>query len=325
IEEILQEQTSIKVETRALPKEEVIAQQSLILLETDAPLIPELEKAKVTELLENFVMSVSAMNAYMRCPLSFHYEYVLRIPSVPNEAATYGTAIHNALRRLFDKMLADPEKAFPEVEEFVLDFASEMKRRRHYFSKSGYARRMRMGKKNLTLYYQQHIKKWSKTVMPEMDVRNVELQGVPMKGALDKVVIQDKQTVKIVDYKTGSLSDKKMKPPTKKDLEGGIYWRQLYFYKILFEQYRNQTRRVGSAEIAYLETDRDKNFPTSVMMFNDEHELLVKQMIVETYQKIKAHDFYEGCGKDTCKWCNFARRNIMVDSFTDEDAGDLDD
>ncbi len=326
IDELLREdQLGLTVEERVLEPEDIIAIQGLLLMELEAPTIDAQERDAVAELLEGFVLSVSSMNRYQSCPLSFYYEYVLRIPSVPNEAATYGTCMHNALKRLFDRMLADEKREFPERDELVDFFEKEMKRRRHYFSKKGYNRRMNMGKRNLKAYYSSNIATWEKSVIPEMDIRNVEFRGVPLKGSLDKVVNLGDQQAKVVDYKTGSLDDKKLKTPTEKNPEGGIYWRQLYFYKILYENYRDNPRRIIQGEIAYLETDRKNEFPVKPLRFDEEYENHVGEMMVDSYKSIMNQEFYEGCGKDTCKWCNFVKKNVMVDSFSDEDAGDLDD
>ncbi len=315
----------LKIEDRVLPAKEVISIQSLLLSELENPFIAPQEKDTIAELIEGFVLSISSMNRYQSCPLSFYYEYVLKIPSIPNEAATYGTAMHNALKRLFDKMLLHEEKEFPEMKELVAFFEMEMKKRKHLFSKKGFNRRMKMGQRNLKAYYRTKKDNWSKYVAPEMDVRNVEYKGVPLKGTLDKVVFLDEKKAYIVDYKTGSLDDKKMKPGTTKKPEGGIYWRQLYFYKILFENYKNQNNKVVSGEIAYLETDREKNFPVKKILYKEVEQQAVGQMMVDTYKSIKEQDFYEGCGEPNCKWCNFVKRNIMSDSFSDDDAGDLDD
>ena len=35
----------------------------------------------------------------------------------------------------------------------------------------------------------------------------------------------------------------------------------------------------------------------------------VKQQLTQVWQKIQAHDFYTGCGKEDCHWCNFVKNN----------------
>ncbi len=326
IDEILeQEKLRIQVEKRVLPKEELIAVNALLLTELQSPGIMAPNEAEVAALLENFSLSVSAMNRYMNCPLSFYYENVLRIPSVPSEAASYGTAMHNALQRFFNRMLADPAKKFPPLEDLVMLFETDIKRRKHYFSKKGFTRRLRMGKRVLTKYYESRISTWEKSVIPELDVRNVEVRGVPLKGTLDKLILRGDNETHILDYKTGSLDDKKMKRPKHADDLGGLYWRQLFFYKVLYDGYRSSDRKATSGEIAYLETDSKGTFPSKTVVFDDEGVRMISDMIEDTHKSIMEQDFYKGCGKPTCKWCNFVKRNIMPDTFTDEEAEDLDD
>ena len=38
----------------------------------------------------------------------------------------------------------------------------------------------------------------------------------------------------------------------------------------------------------------------------------VKQQIVNVWQKIQEHDFYTGCGKEDCHWCNFVKTNNLA-------------
>lgn len=37
------------------------------------------------------------------------------------------------------------------------------------------------------------------------------------------------------------------------------------------------------------------------------------------------YDFYEGCGKFECQWCNFIKDYVVVDSFVDLEIEVLDD
>jgi len=105
---------------------------------------------------------------------------------------------------------------------------------------------------------------------------------------------------------------------------GGLYWRQLVFYKILFEL-QQTTLKVQSAEISYLEADNKNNYVRKDLEINADDVITVKELISDSYQKIMAHEFYEGCGEKNCKWCNFVKQNIQIDSFTDLEAEDLDD
>jgi DNA helicase-2/ATP-dependent DNA helicase PcrA len=48
-------------------------------------------------------------------------------------------------------------------------------------------------------------------------------------------------------------------------------------------------------------------------------------LIKEVYDKIMQHDFYEGCGKKTCQWCEFVKTQVLPDSVFNELVGELDE
>ena len=68
---------------------------------------PEIEKIEteyINSLLERFVMNVTALNNYLKCPLEFYFKNLIRIPSPKNENTEFGSAVHYALEQLFRKM-----------------------------------------------------------------------------------------------------------------------------------------------------------------------------------------------------------------------------
>ena len=64
---------------------------------------------------------------------------------------------------------------------------------------------------------------------------------VPIKGKLDKLEFFGKD-VNVVDYKTGDpeKAKEKLLPPNDKKPNGGDYWRQAVFYKILVDNYEQK-------------------------------------------------------------------------------------
>ncbi len=324
IDEIL-EDTTLKIEEKILDKTALFEAQVLLLKELQVAQVERLDEATVNGLLANFALSASSLNRFLNCPLSFYYQYILRIPSSSSEAASYGTAMHFALRRLFDKMLLSETKTFPTEQVFIEDFEWEMKRQKGNFTKKEYQRRLKAGRSFLSKYYQYYIDEFPKKVKPELDIRNVVYKDVPLKGAIDLVEYLDKNYVHLIDYKTGSLDDKKLKMPTKAKPYGGNYWRQLVFYKILFDNYKSSNSIAQSGEIAYLETDKTSQFVKEKRTLSSKEVDVVGGMITAVWQKIKKHDFYQGCEDKNCKWCNFVKRNIMSDTYNDIEAEELDD
>src|SRR5579862_5660325 len=100
------------------------------------------------------------------------------------------------------------------VDEFMKDFRAFMWRNRDSFTKDDLKRRMDYGDKTLPQYYERNIAAWNKIALVELSIKNIEVNGVPIKGNLDKVEFTGKQ-VTVVDYKTGNLKyakDKFLRP-----------------------------------------------------------------------------------------------------------------
>ena len=74
-----------------------------------------------------------------------------------------------------------------------------------------------------------------------------------------------------------------------------------------------------------MESNSKGEFKSKRIEFVPKEVEIVRGLIKDSYRKILAHDFYEGCGEKNCKWCNFVKYNVMVDSFVDLEGEELDD
>ena len=294
--------------------EDVIAEFSALQFgEVIVPEIEELEKEFINHLLEKFVMNVTALNNYLRCPLEFYFKNLIRIPSPKNDATEFGSAVHYALEQLFRKMQDGGKEQFPSKEEFISYFDWYMRRHRESFTKEQFERRMENGHEVLNNYYDKYINSFNKIVTIERNIRNVLLRDVPIRGKLDKIEF-DGKSANVVDYKTGD-ADKaiaRLKGPSDKDPVGGDYWRQAVFYKILIDNYGSKDWKVVSSEFDFIEPDKKKNFRKEKIVITPADITTVTQQITDTWQKIQNHEFYIGCGKENCHWCNFVKTNNLT-------------
>ncbi len=304
---------SLPLEKVNLPAEEVADFDALPFTDAIAPEIQAAEEDFIGRMLEKFVMNVTALNNYLKCPLEFYYRNLVRIPSPKNEATEFGSAVHYALQRLFEKMKENPAEQFPSRAEMLGDFEWYMRRHREIFTREAFARRMEYGLEVLTNYYDKYVHQWNKIVAVERNIRNVIVRGVPLKGKLDKLEFQGKE-VNVVDYKTGDVDKarEKLAPPGEKDPNGGDYWRQAVFYKILVDGYEQKEWKVVSTEFDFVEPDKKKEYRKAKIVITPEDTSTVTQQIVQTWQKIQDREFYTGCGKADCHWCNFVKTNDLA-------------
>jgi DNA helicase-2/ATP-dependent DNA helicase PcrA len=278
-----------------------------------APEIEALEEAFLAPILDRFTMNVTALNNYLHCPLEFYYRNLVRIPSPKNEATEFGSAVHYALEKLFRKMSDHPQKEFPSKEIFIEDFAWYMNRHRESFTREQYNRRLEHGQEILSNYYEQYIGGFSKIVSIELNVKNVLLNGIPLKGKLDKLEF-DGKNVNIVDYKTGDPEKAlpKLKGPSEKEPNGGDYWRQAVFYKILIDHFESRDWKAVSTEFDFVEPDKKKKYRREKILISPADITTVSQQIKQTWEKIQNREFYTGCGKEDCHWCSFVKTNNLA-------------
>jgi len=276
------------------------------------PQIEEIEKEFVSGLLDKFVMNVTALNNYLNCPLEFYFKNLIRIPSPKNEAIEFGSAVHYAVEQLFRKMQVNDQQ-FPTKEEFIKDFEWYMDRHRESFTKEQFDGRVEYGHEVLANYYDRYVNSWNKIVAIERNIRTIVVYDVPLRGKLDKLEF-DGRSVNIVDYKTGDPDKAKSKllPPSDKDPNGGDYWRQAVFYKILVDNYEKKEWRVVSTEFDFIEPDKKKAYRKEKILITLRDIDIVGEQIKTVWARIQDHDFYTGCGKEDCHWCNFVKNNNLT-------------
>ena len=320
----IQEQQALPVEQIILSPEALAEFQVLALTKQQAPEIDQLEEDLITRILDKFAMNVTALNNYLKCPLEFYFKNLIRIPSSKNEATEFGSAVHHALQRLFEKLQTNKER-FAPLPEFIADFVWYMHRHRESFTREQFERRLEYGEEVLANYYNTYISQWNKIVAVERTIRNVVVNGIPLKGKLDKLEFDGKQ-VNVVDYKTGDVDKARPKllPPNEKEPNGGDYWRQAVFYKILVDNYESKQWTVVSTEFDFIEPDKKKIYHREKRVISPEDITTVKQQITIVWEKIQQRQFYTGCGKPDCHWCNFVKTNNLAialhDINPDEDA-----
>ncbi|MAT52845.1 MAG: hypothetical protein CMN32_00075 [Saprospirales bacterium] len=317
--------SGLAAEQEESPEPEAILQAMTDLQKEMHPALAQIDEDLVRQELRSFELSISALNTYLRCPLSFYYEHVLKVPVSESEAAAFGQAMHAALEWAFRKMRKSDDLEFPPTDAITRIFEEDMHRRRASFGKTSYEQLRSNGATWLRQFCDENRDKWPTGAEVETLVSNVEISGVPVKGYIDRIDPLTGNAVHLVDYKTGSVDASRIKAPSEKEALGGAYWRQLVFYKLLFDNWPlSKGRKAISGEIAYLVPKAGK-MKTARMEFTPEAVEFVEKLVVETWDKIQQLEFSEGCGKDDCAWCSFLKNQQNVDSFSDLEAEMLDD
>ncbi len=313
-------------EEGCLPQKYAFAAQAALLLEKKPAVTTFPDPQAMDALLQSFAMSISALEHYLRCPLEFYYQHLLRVPAPYSEYAAYGQALHAAIQRYYERMLADREKTFPDLQTFKYLFEEEMQRRAYFFATEQFNRYLHTGFDRIEGLHAQGDWCAHRQVKVEYTVRRTQVDGIPLTGVIDKVEWYTAQEAVVIDYKTGQPSPQKVAAPTAKNPLGAPYWRQLAFYKLLYESYSLHAHIVTKGAITFLDPDDTGRFQTLEVELIPAQVGELKNLISQTYEKIMRQEFYQGCGRADCVWCNLVKtQSVEVGPISQPDVEALDD
>ena len=302
-------------------------------------IIPKFSEDVLNEILGELSLSVSTLNAFLKCPLSFYFNKGLKLPSETNEAMVFGSIIHEVLEKIYISMddsqsseltaktvlsLEGALELFETIfEDKSYQLSSDRVKRDVYvrgrkiienlYKKPGYL-------KDGVIAVEQHIKGIKLGDLLDTTVDLSDVSDVEINGKIDKIECE-KGIIRLIDYKTGKAGNAKDKlvPPSEKEPHGGDYWRQAVFYYILFT---NAGVDISGKEIlvkyVFVEDSNNEDgfSETEDIRITPKEVDIVLDQIKESIMKIKQGDFNSGCGvlkKDRdnypCDYCLQALAN----------------
>lgn len=238
-------------------------------------LTPEEKKLKVTDrdfflsLVGNFHLSVTALNNYLRDPIQFVDNNLLRVPRAKAPNLGFGTAFHRVLEK-WNLQRQRGSKITLEALTQIFENALE----RELLTEKQYEEWLDKGKSALERYYHEYK---NETISPIFIERffgrgsaATVLDDIVLTGRVDRVdmIDQNKKTVRVIDYKTGKqktigeiegktasvpLSEREQKLP---ESVRGPMKRQLLFYKLLTELDPSFPFTAVEGEFDFVEPDK---------------------------------------------------------------------
>jgi len=184
-------------------------------------------------------------------------------------------------------MKRDTSSVFPSKEELLYNFESALGKRRGLLSPESFDNRMRQGRLELASYHDAYRNGWMTDVEVELLIRNVEVDGIPLVGMIDRVDV---------------LSDAWVRAKSKP--HGGNYWRQLNFYKLLYDNRPGNIRRVKEGKISFLLVNSEGKQPEVGVSMGPKDQEALRAIMREAWDGIQAQQF-TGCGEEDCDWCRF--------------------
>ncbi len=265
--------------------------------------------------LEGYKLSVTHLNKYMKCPITFYFESILQVPMARTKYLGFGRAVHYGLE-MFHHDLSEGKN--PSKGDLISYFDAGMAYYKSHFTPTEFKDISAYGVQILSAYYTEYLVAPLENVRYHMEVKidQVEYKGIPLKGVLD-LVTQYRDHVSVTDYKTGNPTTSKNRPklytPTDKYPNGGDYWRQIVFYKILCDSDPKRRWNMTDGTMDFVEPDRKtKKFTRKKYVVSHEQIEIVGRQIDEVWQRIHDHEFDNGCGEEDCYWCAFINNDTIV-------------
>lgn len=160
-------------------------------------------------------VNYTQISAYQTCPLKYKYAHVIKIPTQPSHALTFGNSIHATLRDFHTE-----EKFNNNVSvDRLLELYKKNWDGTGYLDPKQRDQRYVSGEKFLKEYYKKEKGGGSKIIELEKPI-NLKLAGVKFTGRIDRIDRIEGNKVEIIDYKTGKIKEQK---EVDKDLQTSLY------------------------------------------------------------------------------------------------------
>ena len=245
-------------------------------------------------------LSPSSVSLFRACPQKFKLSYIDKIKEPPTWHTVLGSFVHEVLEHLYKE---DPKD---RNQETVKRIATDR------WSNHGWAERVNQLVEKLDTVvgfkrsaFQSMINLWeledpSITILEGQEVEVLtEIDGVAMKGYIDRIALDVDGKVVISDYKTGKVPDPKYVSDDEK-------WFQLIAYALMLkEAHRKMT---STLELYYLSKKVKHSFAVT-----QDHLVNAQQVIVRTRASIdessKSGEF--SCNvTNLCNWCYYKKINV---------------
>ena len=280
------------------------------------------------EVLSDTGLSVTALNHFLECPNRFLYLSILKLPQAPSTAAEKGTAMHEAISRVWKEgistaMAVPAERIQKIIEESVAEYmetsflpANEKESvRANLFEDAPVVAKAlephfafgahSQGKDSHTIFTERWVNTLFEGTLKDI-AGKIQQITIPIHGKLDAIV-ESGNEINIFDYKTRrSMSTNEIKGQTKNST--GDYFRQLIFYKLLMNppaggepRWKN---RAIIPSLVFVSPDEKGRCPIVTLPINTEDVEAVKKDIQSLIDSVWGGSITNAkCADHACEWC----------------------
>jgi len=255
-------------------------------------------------------LSVTALNHFLECPNKFLYASILKLPQAPSAASEKGTAMHEALSRVWTDESRTAERAQAIISETITEYLETsflpVNEKKSVIKELLEA--APIVAKALEPHFSAkgpiHTERWVRTVFEGTYAGKKIL--MPIHGKLDAIV-ESGTALDVFDYKTRQgMSLNKIKGETKDS--NGDYFRQLVFYKILLADEPRWKGRAIKPSLVFVSPDDKGRCPIVTLEIRPEDVAAVRQKIQSVIDSVWSGDIAHAvCGDPACEWCGLKK------------------
>ena len=241
-------------------------------------------------------LSHSSISLYGECPQKYKFRYIDLIPEKPRHFFSFGRSVHSALEFFYGVKTPVP----PTFEDLLKNY-KEIWVAEGYRDQSQEAEYFEEGKRILKAFHEKHSKDFHVPLAVEYGF-DFEIEGVPVKGFVDRVDKLPDGRLAVVDYKTGKkLATGRLEVDA-----------QLTMYQYACETLLGA--EVGDLIFYHLPTLKEHRASRRGAQLVDE----LKSRVVTTAEAITKEKFEPKPDEMVCRWCDY---KPICPIFKDQYAG----
>ncbi len=254
--------------------------QSLTPATTEA-LLGSVDTNWLLDLAQNFSVSYSALDTYLRCPAQFFFQYFIRTPQVPTVKQSVGEISHAVLEemnRVFSQrgtLLSDQE---------IIQRVQERSQKVFLPSEERLVA-AQQAEALLLPYVAAKRSDWLPSLKTEHFFGKsppLEFLGMKLVGKVDSIHSLSEKAVRVVDYKTGKRRTKGELLGKPEDRVQAV--RQLVFYALLADLDPTFNQEVTEGEFVFLQPTPAGKFTSVVFEITSERKQEL-EAVLEQFQK----------------------------------------
>lgn len=294
-------------EVSSFEKQYLLHQEKLFEV-SDKSIIPSevFTKEFVGEVFSKQGLSVSGLNNYLECPWRYFFVNLIRVPEMIEDPGLYGNAIHAALNRYLVAL-----KRNKASKEILLDAFNE-EILIQPISHENVERYTKRGVEALDGFFEKELVHVSKEIETELDIKGIRLnEDITINGKIDMIEILEKDfSVNVTDFKTGKVR-------SRNEIEGNVkngtgnYKRQLVFYKLLLDRFRNGYFKMKKGVIQFVEPNEKGVYKKEEFEISKTEVKELLETIERVYSEIVNLSFWDKrCDDKECQYCRL--RDFMI-------------